>query len=72
MTATPINKAFINFENDFTRESFTKVLKTLTSNSKYFMPYLHFDILHKQKLMIKIEKVNEYGSIKDLIYKSSQ
>jgi len=71
MTATPINKSFINFEDDFTRESFTKVLKTLSTNNKYIMPFLHFDILHKQKLMIKIEKVNEYGSIKDLIYKSS-
>jgi serine/threonine protein kinase len=71
MTATPINKSFINFEDDFTRESFTKVLKTLSTNNKYIMPFLHFDILHKQKLMIKIEKVYENGSIKDLIYKSS-
>ena len=71
MTATPINKSFINFEDDFTKDSFTKVLNTLTSNNKLLMPFLHFDILYKQKLMIKIEKINQYGSIKDLIYKSS-
>lgn len=70
MTATPINKAFINFEDDFTRESFYKANQTLIANNKYLMPFLHLDILYKQKLMIKIEKINEYGSIKDLIYKS--
>ncbi len=71
MTALPINKSLLNFEDDTTRDNFSKLLTFLTNNKKHFMPYLHFDILPSQKLMIKIQAYNNYGSLKDLIYKSN-
>lgn len=70
MTAVPINKALLHFEDDFVRESYSKVIKHITTNHKNLMPYFHFDILSAQKLMIKIHRLNEYGSIKDLLYKT--
>lgn len=70
MTAVPINKAFLNFEDDFVRESYSKVLRYLCQKNKNIMPFLHFDILPSQKLMLKIQKLNEYGSLRDLLYKS--
>lgn len=71
MTAIPINKSLINFEDDFTRESFTKVLFSISQNHKHIQSYLHFDVLQSQKLMIKIQNCSELGSLKDLLYKSN-
>jgi serine/threonine protein kinase len=70
MTAIPINKSVINFDDDFIRESFSKILKFLTLNHKNILPYLHFDVLPSQKLMIKILNLNENGSLRDTIYKA--
>jgi serine/threonine protein kinase len=71
MTAIPINKSYLKFDDDFVRDSFSKVLKHLTLNHKNLMNYFHFDILPAQKLMLKIQPCFEYGSLKDLLHKSS-
>jgi serine/threonine protein kinase len=71
MTAVPSNKSLLNFEDDFIRDSFTKLIQYLTQNHKNFTKNLHFDILPSQKLMIKIHGVKENGSLRDLIFKSS-
>jgi serine/threonine protein kinase len=71
MTAIPIHKAILNFEDEFMRESFNKVIQSLTQNQKHILPFLHFDIMQSMKLMIKIQKFNEYGSLKDQIWKTS-
>ena len=71
MTANPINKSVLNFEDDFIRESYCKVINQICNNHRNFLPYLHFDVLPSQKLMIKIQKWNDSGSLKDLLYKSN-
>ncbi len=68
MTAIPINKALINFDDLMLKESFTNLY--LSFNHKNLMKNLHFDILKNQNLLVKIQKFYENGSIKDLLFKS--
>ena len=68
MTAIPLTRSVLNFEDDFIRENFIKLIQSFSH--KYILSYLHLDILPSQRLMIKIQQFKEDGSLKDLIYKS--
>ena len=68
MTAIPINKALINFDDALLKESFMNLFQSF--NHKNLMKNLHLDILKNHNLLIKIQKFYENGSLKDLLFKS--
>jgi hypothetical protein len=68
MTATPMNRTMLNFEDDFIRENYVKLLNSFSH--KNILEYLHLDILVSQKIMLKIQQFKKNGSLKDYIYKS--
>ncbi len=68
MTAIPTNKALINFEDDFIRENYVKLLNSFSHRN--ILDYLHLDVLSSQKIMLKIQQFKKHGSLKDYIYKS--
>jgi hypothetical protein len=68
MTVVPTNQSVLKFEDDFVKENFLKLLQSF--NHRGILHYLHVDLLNTQKLLIKIQDVKEYGSLRDLLYKS--
>jgi len=68
MTVSPTNKAIINFEDDFIRNSVKAVL--LQFNHENILPYVNVDILPNQHLFVKIHAKVNNGSLRDKIYKS--
>lgn len=68
LSAIPINKALINFDDMMIKESFVNLFQSL--NHKNLSINLHFEILKNQNLLIKIQKFYESGSLKDLLFKS--
>ena len=68
MTAIPINKALINFEDVMLKEGFVNLIHSF--NHRNILKNLHLDVLKNQNLMVKIQKFYENGSIKDVLYKS--
>lgn len=68
MTAIPINKSLINFEDVMLKEGFINLIQSF--RHKNISKNLHFDILKNQNLIVKIQKYYENGSLKDILYKS--
>ena len=68
MTAIPINKALINFEDVMLKEGLVNLIHSF--NHRNILKNLHLDVLKNQNLMVKIQKFYENGSIKDVLYKS--
>ena len=68
MTAVPTNRSFVDFEDDFVRENYIKLLNSFSHRN--ILEYLHLDILVSQKIMLKIQQFKKNGSLKDYIYKS--
>jgi hypothetical protein len=68
MTVLPTNQASLKFDDDFIKENFLKLLHSF--NHKNILPYLHIDVLNTQKLLIKIQEVKEYGSLRDMLFKA--
>ena len=74
MTVIPLNEnILINIEEDYIKNMFQKMIYELSNkNKKFIVPYLHFVILNKQKVMIKIvpkyksESLREVNSNKKL------
>ena len=65
MTVVPLNKSLINFDDLLIKESFINLFSSF--NHKNLAVNLHFDILKNHNLLIKIQKFNENGSLKDKI-----
>lgn len=68
MIIFPIHKAQINFDDELTKESYLNLIANL--HHKNINPCYHVDILKNQLLLVKVEKFQEAGSVKDLIYGS--
>jgi hypothetical protein len=68
MTAVPINKLLINIDDVLQKEAFINLFHSF--NHKNICKNLHFDPLKNHNLLIKIHKLNENGSLKDLLFKS--
>jgi hypothetical protein len=68
MTVLPTNQSILKLEDDFIKENYLKLLHSF--QHKNILPYLHVDILNTQRLLIKIQEVKEYGSLRDMIYKA--
>jgi len=68
MTAIPINKALINFEDVMLKEGFINLIQSF--RHKNVCKNLHLDVLKNQNLMVKIQKFYENGSLKDVLFKS--
>lgn len=68
MTAVPINKALINFEDVLLKEGFVNLIQSFRHRN--IMRNSHLDVLKNQNLMVKIQKFYENGSLKDVLFKS--
>jgi len=69
MTAIPTNKSLINFDDVLQKEAFISLFQSF--NHKNILRNLHFDILKNHNLLIKIQKLYEFGSLKDILNKST-
>ena len=70
MTIIPILKTPINLDKEIFREALKNLLFTLESNTN-ICGYLHLDLIYPQKMLIKIQNLEEKGSLRDLIHNSS-
>lgn len=68
MTAIPINKALIDFEDVMLKEGFANLIQSF--NHKNILKNLHLDVLKNQNLMVKIQKFYDSGSLRDVLYKT--
>ena len=69
MTVIPLNEnILINIEEDYIKNMFQKMIYELSNkNKKFIVPYLHFVILNKQKMMIKIVPKYKSESLREEI-----
>ncbi len=68
MTAIPINKALIDFEDVMLKEGFVNLIQSFSHRN--ILKNTHLDVLKNQNLIVKIQKFYENGSLKDVLYKS--
>ena len=68
MTAIPINKALIDFEDVMLKEGFVNLIQSF--KQKNILKILHLDVLKNQNLLVKIQKLYDSGSLRDVLYKT--